>query len=113
MKHAIFSFIFVLSILGTSPIVFGMEEGALILGFVKYENKFESLAWPRKKNFPSDPTQAQIVLPGVIQTEHGERYNLDSDQKEILKKIITEDRKSTRLNSSHTVISYAVFCLKK
>src|SRR5438132_13243092 len=26
---------------------------------------------------------------------------------------IPEDRKSTRLNSSHTVISYAVFCLKK
>src|SRR5260221_7036456 len=25
----------------------------------------------------------------------------------------TGDRKSTRLNSSHTVISYAVFCLKK
>src|SRR2546426_7997309 len=24
-----------------------------------------------------------------------------------------EDRKSTRLNSSHLVISYAVFCLKK
>ena len=23
------------------------------------------------------------------------------------------DRKSTRLNSSHTVLSYAVFCLKK
>src|SRR5438034_4867194 len=26
---------------------------------------------------------------------------------------LREDRKSTRLNSSHTVISYAVFCLKK
>src|SRR6202012_6294202 len=26
---------------------------------------------------------------------------------------INKDRKSTRLNSSHTVISYAVFCLKK
>src|SRR5215204_1032704 len=26
---------------------------------------------------------------------------------------IVLDRKSTRLNSSHTVISYAVFCLKK
>src|SRR5689334_24124579 len=25
----------------------------------------------------------------------------------------TEDRKSTRLNSSHSSISYAVFCLKK
>src|SRR3989454_8643760 len=26
---------------------------------------------------------------------------------------IPQDRKSTRLNSSHLVISYAVFCLKK
>ena len=26
---------------------------------------------------------------------------------------VKADRKSTRLNSSHTVISYAVFCLKK
>src|SRR5215211_9068305 len=29
------------------------------------------------------------------------------------KQRVAEDRKSTRLNSSHTVISYAVFCLKK
>src|SRR5260221_5801000 len=27
--------------------------------------------------------------------------------------ICVRDRKSTRLNSSHTVISYAVFCLRK
>src|SRR5438034_5071086 len=27
--------------------------------------------------------------------------------------LLKRDRKSTRLNSSHTVISYAVFCLKK
>src|SRR2546429_4453668 len=27
--------------------------------------------------------------------------------------LMTEDRKSTRLNSSHGYISYAVFCLKK
>src|SRR3989454_8089791 len=27
--------------------------------------------------------------------------------------VATADRKSTRLNSSHLVISYAVFCLKK
>src|SRR5256886_9096680 len=27
--------------------------------------------------------------------------------------VLTEDRKSTRLNSSHSQISYAVFCLKK
>src|SRR5688572_31100695 len=27
--------------------------------------------------------------------------------------LMSEDRKSTRLNSSHSQISYAVFCLKK
>src|SRR5688572_32422920 len=27
--------------------------------------------------------------------------------------VVLEDRKSTRLNSSHSQISYAVFCLKK
>src|SRR5688500_15474037 len=31
----------------------------------------------------------------------------------IVQRLIDEDRKSTRLNSSHLVISYAVFCLKK
>src|SRR5690625_6859129 len=30
-----------------------------------------------------------------------------------LRKVPNEDRKSTRLNSSHVAISYAVFCLKK
>src|SRR5690554_7468958 len=38
------------------------------------------------------------------------------DQLEIIQKleiIKTKDRKSTRLNSSHVRISYAVFCLKK
>src|SRR5437588_4427435 len=29
------------------------------------------------------------------------------------RRALWKDRKSTRLNSSHTVISYAVFCLKK
>src|SRR5256885_12667199 len=31
----------------------------------------------------------------------------------LLRRNRTEDRKSTRLNSSHLVISYAAFCLKK
>src|SRR5947207_8273253 len=32
---------------------------------------------------------------------------------QLVKEASRLDRKSTRLNSSHTVISYAVFCLKK
>src|SRR5256885_3021037 len=34
-------------------------------------------------------------------------------RKDFVFKAVFEDRKSTRLNSSHLVISYAVFCLKK
>src|SRR5258708_29657805 len=30
-----------------------------------------------------------------------------------LQRVFKTDRKSTRLNSSHQIISYAVFCLKK
>src|SRR5258707_6253545 len=30
-----------------------------------------------------------------------------------LRRLVNRDRKSTRLNSSHANISYAVFCLKK
>src|SRR2546430_6049970 len=36
-----------------------------------------------------------------------------SRRDEILHCVATQDRKSTRLNSSHSQISYAVFCLKK
>src|SRR5438132_7710081 len=37
----------------------------------------------------------------------------DTPKKWLCKAVTSRDRKSTRLNSSHTVISYAVFCLKK
>src|SRR5206468_8654168 len=38
-------------------------------------------------------------------------FHLDAVQ--AVAKLPVEDRKSTRLNSSHDQISYAVFCLKK
>src|SRR2546426_3530402 len=44
-------------------------------------------------------------------------YSLDRDGRAVLLPsrlgFAFQDRKSTRLNSSHLVISYAVFCLKK
>src|SRR5437773_12036559 len=40
-------------------------------------------------------------------------FRLDSTGKITLYRSNTKDRKSTRLNSSHITISYAVFCLKK
>src|SRR4051794_41545228 len=47
---------------------------------------------------------SQEVLEGVLDMLSG-RYPSDE--------FAFEDRKSTRLNSSHPSISYAVFCLKK
>src|SRR5437660_6995075 len=44
----------------------------------------------------------------------GRRIRLVEEDLELLKGAIPDiDRKSTRLNSSHVAISYAVFCLKK
>src|SRR3712207_8133675 len=51
---------------------------------VRFDNRFFLLEWP-----PDAPTEPSVHA--------GE----------------CEDRKSTRLNSSHANISYAVFCLKK
>src|SRR5439155_21585687 len=38
---------------------------------------------------------------------------LKSLRQDLQQSLISRDRKSTRLNSSHVAISYAVFCLKK
>src|SRR5690625_5723048 len=42
----------------------------------------------------------------------GHQYKVKEDQTLFVNRLNT-DRKSTRLNSSHVAISYAVFCLKK
>src|SRR5438552_8045429 len=46
---------------------------------------------------------ARILQPGVELS-----FEVPSGQR-----LVFQDRKSTRLNSSHQIISYAVFCLKK
>src|SRR5258708_14939582 len=52
---------------------------------------------------------ARILTGGDLnhETRVSEQYLLDLEREAFL------DRKSTRLNSSHQIISYAVFCLKK
>src|SRR3712207_7056070 len=55
----------------------------------------------------------ELVVKAYLETEHGKFLQFETltfvpiDLDAIL------DRKSTRLNSSHANISYAVFCLKK
>src|SRR5438034_11580597 len=51
--------------------------------------------------------EIQGALPAVVGLQHELQRDDHRDRPG------HRDRKSTRLNSSHTVISYAVFCLKK
>src|SRR5260221_7331326 len=46
-----------------------------------------------------------VAVPSALYNMATGELNRDEERE--------QDRKSTRLNSSHTVISYAVFCLKK
>src|SRR5438034_7268546 len=73
---------------------------------------------------PSDPARSPVAAPayrgftpGLSYREFLERARplADSDfvRCQTSPHTAQVDRKSTRLNSSHTVISYAVFCLKK
>src|SRR5690606_40322137 len=43
----------------------------------------------------------------------GDHVRVTMNGRRIIDTRMSEDRKSTRLNSSHVKISYAVFCLKK
>src|SRR5438034_6657363 len=76
---------------------------------------------PRSTPFPTRRSSdlilpiIQEVLGDAAATTHKLKFFENGATPNIvvsLDKSIT-DRKSTRLNSSHTVISYAVFCLKK
>src|SRR5690554_643424 len=60
----------------------------------------------------SSPPQASRSAPGAatVALSSSETEGMADQVKPVL---IAKDRKSTRLNSSHVRISYAVFCLKK
>src|SRR5256885_7316608 len=49
----------------------------------------------------------------ILKVEQSSRVRMPKSLPDGAKHFVVTDRKSTRLNSSHLVISYAVFCLKK
>src|SRR3990170_8477957 len=57
----------------------------------------------------SGPAQLALAILLLV-TNNDIAARLHQDFK---REVIARDRKSTRLNSSHQIISYAVFCLKK
>src|SRR2546422_7681907 len=69
------------------------------------------------KNYPQAPAQEEALLIMIQAYDVLGMPELRNDAERILRKNFPDstqlDRKSTRLNSSHGYISYAVFCLKK
>src|SRR3712207_8020162 len=89
---------------------------------VPYTTLFRS----RDRRRPGDQQVLQPVLGAAVleRQRHGARLRaevVDGDQRAVVPAaqvgqhlgVRLVDRKSTRLNSSHANISYAVFCLKK
>src|SRR5438270_8704992 len=78
-----------------------------------YTTLFRSVTSPlrRGRAFSAAPDQPPPARGPPGRVEHAHR------QQGVLRGCVhgrvVEDRKSTRLNSSHSQISYAVFCLKK
>src|SRR5260221_10914699 len=84
---------------------------------------------PRSTLFPYTTLFRSLVERNLIAAGHPELVRNFRDARTMIAKtydvesaiivlasrkfLTSSDRKSTRLNSSHTVISYAVFCLKK
>src|SRR5438552_12235583 len=75
---------------------------------------------PRSTLFPYT-TLFRSLTPGAVRArvnlagmrEGDNIATLSADLVEAPPGVTVRDRKSTRLNSSHQIISYAVFCLKK
>src|SRR3989454_8942705 len=81
-------------------IEFAAEDGATVLGEATTSWSFVG---------PGLRLSAELLGP-----EYSMAWNsLDSGLQLFFSRAVKGDRKSTRLNSSHLVISYAVFCLKK
>src|SRR2546430_6190395 len=70
---------------------------------------------PRSTLFP----YTTLFRSGQLKTQNNTVYYIIGTRDELMQRGIivqeggSRDRKSTRLNSSHSQISYAVFCLKK
>src|SRR2546430_8381473 len=94
-----------------NPVVIAIATALLVIGGVVAYRVHEHL-----NDFPGADKARRLLTVGAsnrsvlldpLQTDAGALSDL------FFMKHRLEDRKSTRLNSSHSQISYAVFCLKK
>src|SRR2546430_7122047 len=75
---------------------------------MRVESKVTSISW-----IPSEAVEGLPKVPFTMGIAHYDDAPPDRLVDIDLMHRADQDRKSTRLNSSHSQISYAVFCLKK
>src|SRR2546426_6886324 len=86
----------------------------LFFFFLMIRRPPRSTLFPYTTLFRSLAEAPAVLLPDPDEVMHLHGAGLvleEAGHDELVRSV--EDRKSTRLNSSHLVISYAVFCLKK
>src|SRR3989442_9263884 len=76
-----------------------------------FRSKFTRATEPGTTGFVEQPLTLSDLKPGWV-VSVTTKHEAGKEVAEVVT-LTTQDRKSTRLNSSHVRISYAVFCLKK
>src|SRR5699024_12153782 len=95
-----------LPLLQPSPQLVEHPAGALAV-----ELRYSVRVFGHPQTHHSHVEHARIAALVVLGAEGKDRIDVDSRHLRGAGEVV--DRKSTRLNSSHVSISYAVFCLKK
>src|SRR2546430_8938277 len=94
----------------------GYDVAPLLAKLAEFQPKlvFSGCEGFRKNARHEYAVAALLDMYGYRYTGSSPTALLVARNKSLTKKILAyQDRKSTRLNSSHSQISYAVFCLKK
>src|SRR5690625_5949036 len=89
-----------------TPLLAVYEEGKVNRGILDAQGiwRWRSGVYEKDKSFEAFDSFMQVLVQYLASTEQKTRLQVHYENL---------DRKSTRLNSSHVAISYAVFCLKK
>src|SRR5690625_4612310 len=99
----------------TNPFVWAGVGGLFLLGLILYivVDSFLMPQFTRHDDYVEVP---DVRNYSVVDAER-QLASLDLQSEQVMERLSpearSEERKSTRLNSSHVAISYAVFCLKK
>src|SRR5437763_12164678 len=90
----------------TNSYTLSLHDALPILRSQPIENDRQTALWIKRSMMPKRAVTLVVILLSL-----GMIYYFEEVYKPAVERRI--DRKSTRLNSSHRCISYAVFCLKK